>query len=369
MKILALCLVLFSGLVFAGSPMPPATPVVVDLVQEQSLQSKMKVSGKIVAVDRSELSTEVSGLVDKVFVKVGDSVKKGQALLQLNTDRIKLEVEKSYATIQLYKNKIETLKKLIALQQQEVKSLLKTENSIHGSLSQTDLRNAKSKLISYEGQLHEIQDQLKTAQIDLKNLKLNHNDHTLLAPFDGQIIAKTVSVGNWNTVGVPAFTFLSREVEIHLDCPENLSSIDLTSLKEIDIYTEGGSLLTKIDRLKMNRIIDLKSQTFKLIGLPKDSKQFLPGLSLEAEIPYGKKEQTLTTNNNAILKNDTGNFVYKVIPGQAGKMVLPMKVQILFRGVERSAIMSPAIRKGDQLVSEGAQRLFPMTPVRILEGN
>ena len=53
--------------------------------------------------------------------------------------------------------------------------------------------------------------------------------------------------------------------------------------------------------------------------------------------------------------------------GQNGTMVLPIPVKVLFKKGSRVAIESMALQTDDQVVTEGGERLFPMTPVAAKE--
>ena len=59
-------------------------PVTVKTVGEIDGPAMISTSGKIEAVKSANLSTRMMGHVDKIYVRIGDKVSKGQLLLSIN---------------------------------------------------------------------------------------------------------------------------------------------------------------------------------------------------------------------------------------------------------------------------------------------
>ena len=68
-------------------------------VKEQSTEQILKYSGLVAAVDSSDLSFEVGGQVESVFVDIGDQVENGQVLAALDPEPYQLEVGKNKAEL------------------------------------------------------------------------------------------------------------------------------------------------------------------------------------------------------------------------------------------------------------------------------
>src|SRR5690606_23191050 len=70
----------------ASAPKP--TPATVSSTKAQALpwQKQIVAVGNLSAVNGVDLSTEVPGIVDRLHVRPGDTVRLGDAILELNTD-------------------------------------------------------------------------------------------------------------------------------------------------------------------------------------------------------------------------------------------------------------------------------------------
>jgi len=66
------------------------TPIVVKINAVQTDQNNLLItaSGKIQASNNANLSTRMMGFVNKIYVNVGDKVKKGQLLLSVNNTEL-----------------------------------------------------------------------------------------------------------------------------------------------------------------------------------------------------------------------------------------------------------------------------------------
>ncbi|NNK13121.1 MAG: biotin/lipoyl-binding protein, partial [Desulfofustis sp.] len=71
---------------------PPAAKVRVASVVQQDVAQTRSVIGVLYYDRISEISTELAGLVERVEVKQGDSVAKGDALVRLNTEILEKEI-------------------------------------------------------------------------------------------------------------------------------------------------------------------------------------------------------------------------------------------------------------------------------------
>ena len=78
---------------------PDEKTVEVMEVATEPFTSVIQATGKALPVRESLLSLEVSGTIDKIFVKEGDWVKKGKVLLRFNQKGFYLEVQHAKAAL------------------------------------------------------------------------------------------------------------------------------------------------------------------------------------------------------------------------------------------------------------------------------
>ena len=70
-------------------------PVKVISISEEMMQVPIEVSGQFTTEDETLLSFKTGGIVQHVFVKEGDAVKKGQVLATLNMTEIQAQVQQA----------------------------------------------------------------------------------------------------------------------------------------------------------------------------------------------------------------------------------------------------------------------------------
>jgi RND family efflux transporter MFP subunit len=348
-----------------------ATPVEVDVIIKERVQQKIKISGRIQSQRLASLSPQISGKVMAVLVKQGELVKKRQVLIQLDDQTTKLKLAELGAQKALIQTQIDRLSKMVILQKEDLEELEGAEAALAGSVSRSEMRTSKRELIDLQGQWSQASSQLSVLETQKEQADLQLSHHQLLAPFDGQITAKMVSEGAWVNLGQGCLTILDpTSLQLILDCPSQYWGTSAESLEGLQVMISNTQEKISTKSWVAQQTVDPKSKTFQWLGLAQvnDKSQasgLVAGMAIEAELPTSLEQEVLTVDHNAILKNDAGAFVYKVIPSEKGMMVLPMGVKVIYRNAQRSVIVSPALKPDDQVVSEGGERLFPMMPVMI----
>jgi len=105
-RIIAICVVvgvllLFVGALTAftrsGTKIDPSKLV---KVEKGDLAKSVVATGKVTPITKVEVKSKASGIVKKLMVEYGDTVKKGQLLAQLDKDEIQAQVDQSRAALQ-----------------------------------------------------------------------------------------------------------------------------------------------------------------------------------------------------------------------------------------------------------------------------
>ena len=199
----------------------------------ESLSSVQTLYGKIESFSMVDAAAPISGVVEKVWVKEGQSVKQGDALVNMNaTDleiplqQAKADVADAMAQIRLQKlaykaNQQRLLHEQKVLKLKQVK-LERTQQLIAKDLaSLTDLDTVKEALVKQEytvvgSQLAVEENQLKVAQNEARLAKakaslaqatLNKQRGQLVAPFDARIAKVSVSEGSRVNAGASMLSF------------------------------------------------------------------------------------------------------------------------------------------------------------------
>ena len=99
-----------------------AIPVKLTPINQDTALNLINASGLLSTEDEARLSFKISGIIEKVFVKEGDHVKKGQLLATLKSSEIAAQVQQVELTVEsqrdyqradnLYKDSVATLEQL-----------------------------------------------------------------------------------------------------------------------------------------------------------------------------------------------------------------------------------------------------------------
>jgi len=364
MKICIPIILIFSLSSIAYTQGPPPAPVAVTKVNEVLLEDRIQVSGRVVARHVSAISPQTSGMIRKLHFEVAEAVNKGDLLVELNDDLVRLKIKEFTALLQLSQKNVEKTKQLLNIQNKEYEDLNQALLALPGSISQKELRSEKAKLVQFQKQHNEFVQQVTINKIKLEQLSLQLSHHKIIAPFSGVIINRDAAVGQWVNIGNACFTLIDKQsLEVELDIPSHLYMNTQKASVNILAKLSDQDVNIVLEQMRIRYQVDPQSKTFIWTGKPKDTSNLLSGMSVEAYVPVSAKRKFLMVNYNAILKNDAGPFVYKVAPGKGGYMALPIPVKLGFKKGDSVVVINPALQAGDQLVSEGGERLFPMTPV------
>ena len=163
--------------------------------------------GKLLPAQQSNLAFEIPGKINVVKVDIGDAVKKGQILAELDTREATAQLKQAKAKYDL------------ALQILNRYKDLRSE----GHISIQDLDNANSEEL------------IAKSQYEFYKVKLEQTK--LIAPFDGVIQNRYLDTGSVISGGIPIVEILgSKNVEAHISIP----------LKFIDKLNIGNSYDFKI---------------------------------------------------------------------------------------------------------------------------
>lgn len=146
--------------------------------------------GNLEAFNKAEVATRIMVHVNRVGVELGERVKKGQVLVELDRKDILSRQEQAEAGLASAKSQLEN-----------ARSYYNRIKKLHDERSATDqdLDNARTRLESAQSAVRAAEGQLAEAAANL-------DYSTLVAPFDGYITAKTIESGDLANPGLPLVT-------------------------------------------------------------------------------------------------------------------------------------------------------------------
>jgi RND family efflux transporter MFP subunit len=286
----------------------PVIKITVRKVATNSNNQFLSVSGKIQASNRTDVSTRMMGYVKKVYVNVGDKVKKGQLLVSINnTD---LQAKKAQVNAGIIK--ANTVFKNAEKNHNRFKNLFGSNSITQKEMDDmtANYEMTKAGLESAKQMKNEINAQFVYANI--------------IAPFSGVITSKNIENGDLASPGITLMSIESpKDFEVIAMVPETeilqikkgtTVNVLIKSMQETlkgkvsEVSTSakntGGQYLVKIDLEKT--AITILSGMFSTVQFPAERKvkSSLVLISLDAIVKNGQLSgvYTVSQSNTAMLR-------------------------------------------------------------------
>jgi len=342
--------VLDNGYIFKSSmgyarEQAPARVVISKIVHETIGQTDSFI-GTLYYERISHVSSEVSGLVNKIDFRTGDLVKQGLALVHLDTEILEKEIQFQQNQIKLAKLDIDHKQ----LNFQRMATLYK-----NNSISERDYDDAS---FVYQATL------LKkiSAQTTLEKLLIQKRKSVIKAPFEGIILEKNIDSGDWVHQGKPLFDIGSvNDLFIKVSMSETL-------LKFIFIGQSVPVIINAYDK-KITGIIDNLSpkadaktkNVFLKIRIPRLTK-VAQNMSATVFLTTGQKKKLYMIPRDALIRFQGNDFVYTIKEEKAVRL----KVHIVAYQGNQIGADNPHFIEGMPIVVDGNERLQPGQPLVIV---
>jgi len=306
--------------------MPPM-PVEVAEVKMQVVSEKFEAVGTIEAIEEITVVSEINAAVIDLPFTEGSQIKKGELIAQLDDSQLAAEVTRSEA---LYTQSLSTYNRVKKIVDQKAGT-------------PQDLDDAMASL--------------KVAEANLKLAEARLNKTRIVAPFDGMIGSRRVSVGSFLITG-DAITELANlnEIRINFSAPEKFLA-QLKRGSEVIVYSPvypGHEVNGKI--IAIEPIIDADTRTARIVArVPNPGQKFRPGMSANVSVILSQRPEALTIPTEAVFANGDQSFVYIVNPDST---VAPAPVTL---GLQMSDVVeiSAGLQQGMKIITAGHQKLFP----------
>jgi membrane fusion protein, multidrug efflux system len=181
-------------------------PVEVTRAAYENVQHTLEAVGSFFPEDEVKVGAEVEGTIKKLSVDEGAIVKKGDLLLEIDDEKFRLEVEESEAML------TEGLRKL-----ENARATLNRMTRLYkeGVIGEQNYDDTKTQTLLIEANVENIKARLNRFKKSLK-------DTRVMAPIDGVVSERKVSVGEYVKVGAELFKIVdSNPLKLAFTIPEN----------------------------------------------------------------------------------------------------------------------------------------------------
>lgn len=191
-------------------------------------------SGKIEAVNSANISTRMMGFVEKIYVNVGDKVKKGQLLISINNTDLQAKLAQAKASIT----------EAQAAYNSAQKDFIRFKNLFEAnSATQKEMDDMRANFEMAEARLEAAQ-QMKN-EVDAQLSYVN-----ILAPFNGVVTNKFIETGDMANPGVPLIALESpKGFQVTAMVPES-------DISKINTGSEVSVIIQSIDKKVKGKVTE-----------------------------------------------------------------------------------------------------------------
>jgi HlyD family secretion protein len=320
----------------ARSDKSTAKPVTVEIVRLDSTRRSVDVVGTLAAVDQVTISSEADGKVRGILADLGDRVKAGQVLIQLDNEKQQYTLEEQQAAL------ARTLAQYGAPDPQHLPEVEKTPDVRRANadlvqatqafdratelfkrtlISQQALDDAQaalqSKRAGYESSLQNARNLRAGIQASEATMKLagrQLRDTDIRAPFDGYVEKRLVNLGELVKTQMPVMAIVRLSpLKVIAEIPEKLTPW-LTEGRPVELHVDAYRDRTFTGKVtRISPTVNTATRAFPFEALvPNDDAALKPGTFARVHVEIEKVDDVLTLPYAAIQYRYGVNRVYVV---------------------------------------------------------
>ena len=157
---------------------------------------KVSATGNLQPTNQVDVGSELSGIVEQVFVDDNDHVKKGEILAQLDVSKLQDAVSKSRANLDAAKAKVQQTEATLAEDQANLDRLKEVAKLSGGKVpSKSEMATAEANVKRAQADVASAGASVAQAQADLQSDQTNLGKATIRSPINGVVLTRQVEPG------------------------------------------------------------------------------------------------------------------------------------------------------------------------------
>jgi HlyD family secretion protein len=377
-------------------------PVQITPVIQKPLTYSLRATGDIAPLMQVDLFPTVSGYLERIDVYIGDVVKQGQVIAQIDPTEFLHKVREIEAKVAQAKANLSELEAgsrpeelrqaeeavrqaqsrfdNAKLQRERIDALFKRQviskkeadtAEMEYTVAEAQLGASQQNLkLIREGARQEVRDasqaKLKEMEAILEQERTRFKDTKIVAPFRGEISRKYVDAGALVSPTTPIVNLVHTETlkvianVLEKDVP--LLKVGLKAKVRVESYP-GRIFEGRVE--KINSALDLSTRTLQTeVYIPNSGRSLKPGMFANVEVVLLEKPQTLVIPREAILEAGSEMSVFVV----EGKQAVRRPITIGYEQ-DRMVEVLKGLNEGDQVVIKGQQLIKDGSTIRVIEGS
>jgi HlyD family secretion protein len=274
-------------------------------VEKGNITNTVTATGTIEAMTTVEVGTQVSGIIEHVYVDFNDNVKQGQVLAKLDETSLRAQLEQSQASVD------------------QAQAQLNYEEATYNRLKVLFDKNLIAQA-DYDQAVYNYQNSkasLSNAKSALDRTKVNLAYATIYSPIDGVVLNRAIEEGqtvaaSFNTPEM--FTIVNDLTQMEVQT--SVDEADIGQIKQgqrveftVDAYPdlkfEGSVSQVRLQPVTTNNVVTY----VVILNAPNPDKKLMPGMTASATIYIEEKQNTLVVSGKAMRFTPDTEYMMKMM--------------------------------------------------------
>lgn len=384
-------------------------------VKRMDLALTVSATGKVSPKDQVEVSSELSGILEDVFVDYNDHVKAGQKLAQLDTSKLSATVLQRKSILRSSQAQVKTARANLEEAQLNYQYMQNVWKSSDGKFpSQQNMDNARITLTKAEASLEQALASVDNAKAELEYAESDLVKSSIVSPIDGVVLSRSAEKGQTvaSSLSAPTLFLLARDLkamELLVDIDE--ADIGVIKVGQKATFTvdahRGRTFEAEITQIRLATISSSSSAATSsvvsyqtVLNVNNDELLLLPSMTAVTDIAVVSADNALVIDNAALRYKPNagankaaagpaaqgglaGAFMPRRMPGMGGasgkrageennardqirgrpatiyvlrnNQAVPVEVQIGISNGAYTQVISGDIKEGDLIISDAVQ--------------
>ena len=347
-----------------------STPLAVAVgeVQRGSVEEKISAVGSLMARRSVDVAPKISGRVERVFVQVGDQVKDGQLIAQVDPRTLEEELREAEAALKVAEATLKGKQaELVDLTRKLERAKRLFEKRF---VSRQELDTLDSERNAAAAQVELARAQIAQMQARLANAKLELSETQLKAPFPGYIEKRLVDPGAMVSVGTPIVGLVDiNRVKVIIPVVER--HYPKISVGQMAIVTCDAFSRQRFEGkvVRLAPVLSEETRTGEVeIEIDNSNGELKPGMFARVEIAVDQPRDVLLVPEGALVKTPAGHGVFRVSAGGNGTAKVQLVPVALGVSRDGQTEIRGKLKVGDRVVTVGVNLLKDGQSVRISDG-
>jgi len=354
----------------------PKAAAVVDVVRG-SLANSLTIAGQFQPYQEVDLHAKVSGYIRWIKVDIGDRVRQGEVLAELEVPELQDQLQGAQAEVRHTQSEIERA-------QSEVVSAASTHAALHaaytrlleaskerpGLIAEQELDDAHAKDQESEAQigvakasLDAMQQQLGVSQADSHRIQTLTHYEQIISPFNGVVTMRYADTGSLiqsgtssNTQSMPVVRVAQSDLlRLRMPVPES----------DVPYIREGGDVRVKVNAtgkvfggkiVRFARSLDSDTRTMLTeVDVPNADLSLSPGMYAESIIQLQQRSDAVFVPAQAVVQS--GEHAYVLVVDDSHR--IEKRAVVLGIQTANRIEIANGLRVGEQVIASGQANYQP----------